>query len=231
MSRATEAPNYAAVDGAAASNANADRVEVSGLEPIELANMPLLIAKQSWIALAIKRTLDIAFAALGLLVTLPLLAVLAALIRLDSVGPLLFRQPRMGHRQRPFVMIKLRTMDGSGRVTRMGHLLRPTGLDELPQLWHVLTGQMSVVGPRPEVLERVPRYVAALPNYGMRHLMRPGITGWAQVNGMRGDAAWIPRRISYDLQYIRSFSLALDARILWLTLATVWCDTRRALGR
>src|SRR5437762_75475 len=124
-----------------------------------------------------------------LVLTAPLLAVVAALIWIESGGPVLFRQPRMGRGGRPFVISKLRTMDSHGRVTRVGRLLRPTGIDELPQLWHVLKGQMSVVGPRPEVLDRVPRWDRELPDYWARHLMRPGITGWAQVNGLRGDVS------------------------------------------
>jgi lipopolysaccharide/colanic/teichoic acid biosynthesis glycosyltransferase len=177
---------------------------------------------------AVKRLFDVAVAATGLAVAGPLLGALAALVRIDSRGPALYRNPRMGRDQRPFTMIKLRTMDDAGRVTRVGRLLRPTGLDELPQLWHVLTGEMSVVGPRPEVLDRVAGHVARLPHYPERHLMRPGITGWAQVNGLRGEASSIPCRLEHDLVYVRTWSLALDARILLGTPAAVWRDLRRA---
>jgi lipopolysaccharide/colanic/teichoic acid biosynthesis glycosyltransferase len=189
-----------------------------------------LVARHSPAARAAKRAFDIACAAVGLLVTAPLLAVLAALIRLESGGPVLFRQPRMGRGRRTFVIGKLRTMDEEGRVTRIGRLLRPTGIDELPQLWHVLRGDMSIVGPRPEVLDRVPRWDRELPDYWARHLMRPGITGWAQVNGLRGDVS-IPERLRHDLQYLGMWSLMLDARILWRTMATVWRDTRRTYQR
>jgi lipopolysaccharide/colanic/teichoic acid biosynthesis glycosyltransferase len=189
-----------------------------------------MVARQSRGARAAKRVFDVVFAVLVLVITSPVLAVAAALIWMESGGPVLFRQPRMGHRRRPFVIGKLRTMDGNGRVTRVGRMLRPTGIDELPQLWHVLTGEMSVVGPRPEVLDRVPRWERELPDYWSRHLMRPGITGWAQVNGLRGDVS-IPERLHYDLQYLCTWSLRLDAQVLWRTMATVWRDTRLTYRR
>jgi lipopolysaccharide/colanic/teichoic acid biosynthesis glycosyltransferase len=190
-----------------------------------------LVARHSRAGRAVKRLFDVAFAAVALLLAAPLLALVALLIRLDSPGPVLFRQRRMGLGHRPFVISKLRTMDRAGRVTRVGRLLRPTGIDELPQLWHVLTGQMSVVGPRPEVLDRVPRWDRELPDYWARHLMRPGITGWAQVNGLRGDISPIPERLRHDLHYLSTWTLALDAQILWRTFATVWRDTARTYRR
>jgi lipopolysaccharide/colanic/teichoic acid biosynthesis glycosyltransferase len=194
------------------------------------ATVQHLVARHSRVARAIKRLFDVGFALTGLLLTAPILALVAALIRLESGGPVLFRQPRMGHGHRPFVISKLRTMTDDGRITRVGRWLRPTGIDELPQLWHVLVGDMSVVGPRPEVLDRVPRWDREIPDYWARHLMRPGITGWAQVNGLRGDVS-IPERLRYDLQYLGTWSLRLDLRILWRTMATVWRDTRRTYAR
>ena len=193
-----------------------------------VARMQVQLAGQSRLARAMKRLFDITCAALGLCVVAPLLLVLAALIALESRGSVLYRQPRMGLGQRPFTIVKLRTMLPSGRVTRVGRLLRPLGLDELPQLWNVLKGDMSVVGPRPEVLDRVPQHQRELPDYWARHLMRPGITGWAQVNGLRG-AVSIADRLRFDLDYISAWSLWLDARILWQTTGVVWRDTRRAL--
>ncbi len=201
--------------------------ELAGLA--ELAELERRVAAQPRLARGLKRLFDVTVAAGALAVATPALAVLATAIRLDSPGPALFRNPRMGRGQRPFTMLKLRTMDGAGRVTRVGRLLRPTGLDELPQLWHVLVGDMSVVGPRPEVLDRVAGHVAWLPHYPARHLVRPGITGWAQVNGLRGEASSIPRRLEHDLEYVRSWSLRLDARILWRTPATVWRDLVQTL--
>ncbi len=231
------------------------RPERPGERPgVDTAHLERLVAAHPLLARAIKRTVDIAVSSLFLLLTGPLLLLLALLIRLESRGPALYRQPRMGHRQRPFVISKLRTMDQQGRVTRLGRLLRPTGLDELPQLWHVLTGHMSLIGPRPEVLDRVPRWQREIPWYWARHLMRPGITGWAQVNGLRGDrnpahaeaarspapaalgagavnplpsAGYITDRVRLDLEYVASWSLLLDLRILLRTVGTVWNDTRR----
>ncbi len=150
---------------------------------------------------------------------------LGALIRLDSAGPALFYQRRPGLNQRPFTLVKLRTMDCQGRVTRVGRLLRPMGIDELPQLWNVLKGEMSLIGPRPEVSERAERFDHLLPGYGARLLKRPGITGWAQVNGMRGNAAPIAERLRFDIEYLRKWSLALDGRIVMRTVSTVLGDT------
>jgi lipopolysaccharide/colanic/teichoic acid biosynthesis glycosyltransferase len=199
----------------------------SRLPGVDTARLERLVAAQPLAARASKRLLDIVLAALGLCLTAPLLLLLAAIIRLDSPGPVLYLQRRVGRGQRPFVIGKLRTMDRQGRITRLGRLLRPTGIDELPQLWHVLTGQMSLIGPRPEVMDRVPRWQREIPWYGARHLMRPGITGWAQVNGLRGEGSFIPERVRLDLEYISSWSLMLDLRILLRTVGTVWRDTRR----
>jgi lipopolysaccharide/colanic/teichoic acid biosynthesis glycosyltransferase len=182
--------------------------------------------------LTAKRLFDIAVAASGLVLTAPLVAALGALVTLDSSGPALFHQRRTGRDQRPFTLVKLRTFDRQGRVTRVGRVLRPTGLDELPQLWNILTGEMSLIGPRPEVPDRVERFARALPSFRARHLMRPGITGWAQVNGLRGlrgDIS-IGERLRFDLEYQREWSLGLDARILMRTLLTVIGDTIRELG-
>jgi lipopolysaccharide/colanic/teichoic acid biosynthesis glycosyltransferase len=177
---------------------------------------------------AIKRLADVTLAASGLALTSPLLAVLALLIPLDSPGPALFYQRRTGLHQRPFVLIKLRSMDAQGRVTRMGKILRPTGLDELPQLWNVLKGEMSLIGPRPEVPERVERFESDHPGFRTRHSIRPGITGWAQVNGLRGNVP-IGERLRFDIEYLRSRTLTLDGRILLRTFSTVLGDTIREL--
>jgi lipopolysaccharide/colanic/teichoic acid biosynthesis glycosyltransferase len=175
-----------------------------------------------------KRAIDVAVAATGLAVTAPLLVSLGALVTLDSSGPALFHQRRTGRDQRPFTLVKLRTFDQHGRVTRVGRVLRPTGLDELPQLWNVVLGEMSLVGPRPEVPERVEHFSRELPAFPARHVMRPGITGWAQVNGLRGNVS-ISERLKFDLEYQRKWSFALDARIIMRTLVTVIKDTVREL--
>jgi lipopolysaccharide/colanic/teichoic acid biosynthesis glycosyltransferase/glycosyltransferase involved in cell wall biosynthesis len=176
-----------------------------------------------------KRLLDATFATSGLIFTAPLLGVLGTLIRLDSPGPALFRQHRIGLHDCAFTMVKLRTMDTQGRVTRVGRLLRPTGLDELPQLWNVLKGHMSIIGPRPEVPERVRRFEVEFPGYGQRHAVRPGITGWAQVSGLRGNVS-IAKRLEFDVRYVREWSLILDGHILLRTFSAVWSDTVRELG-
>lgn len=186
-----------------------------------------IVARYSRLALGIKRGLDVTIAGLGLLLTAPFLALMALLIRLDSRGTVLFHQPRVGRGESPFMIVKLRTMDADGRVTRVGRLLRPMGFDELPQLWNVLKGDMSIIGPRPELLHWWPAW-KEFPGHGVRHLLRPGITGWAQVNGLRGKVP-LGERLYYDLAYTRGWSLALDWRILIRTLNTVLSDTRRAL--
>ncbi len=178
--------------------------------------------------LAIKRYADIILAASGLALTGPFLAALAVLIPIDSPGPSFFLQRRTGLHQRNFTLLKLRTMDEQGRVTRLGRVLRPTGIDELPQLWNVLCGDMSVIGPRPEIPERVERFETALPGFRVRHAIRPGITGWAQVNGLRGNVS-IAERLRFDLQYLRERTMALDGRILVRTVSTVLGDTVREL--
>jgi exopolysaccharide biosynthesis polyprenyl glycosylphosphotransferase len=174
----------------------------------------------------VKRAVDLALAAALALATLPLLLLLAALVRLDG-GPALFAQIRVGERGRPFRLLKLRTMHvGSGdeavwaeehdpRTTTVGRVLRRTHLDELPQLWNVLRGEMSFVGPRPEQLAFVERLERTLPFYQRRHLIRPGLTGWAQVrcgySGSDVGAAW---KLCNDLYYVKHRSLALDLLLL-----------------
>lgn len=190
--------------------------------------------------LAIKRGVDI-FGALFLTLFLaPVLMVIALLVRLTSAGPVFFYQQREGQGGRLFLAYKFRTVfhdradqsglvqtiEGDGRVTRLGKFLRRSGLDELPQLFNVLRGDMSLVGPRPHV----PGMIAAgrpyrdlVPEYDQRLLMRPVITGWAQVNGLRGPTTaetTARQRIEYDLAYIDNFSLLFDFRILLLTLWT-----------
>jgi lipopolysaccharide/colanic/teichoic acid biosynthesis glycosyltransferase/glycosyltransferase involved in cell wall biosynthesis len=179
---------------------------------------------------AAKRAFDVTVAAFGLVVTAPLVVGLGVLVSLDSPGPPLFYQARAGRNRVPFTIVKLRTMDAQGRVTSVGRFLRPTGFDELPQLWNVLSGDMSLIGPRPEVLDRIERHERDVPGYPERYRIRPGITGWAQVNGLRGDNnVSIAERLRFDTHYLREWSPALDGRILLRTVSTVLRDTLRSL--
>jgi exopolysaccharide biosynthesis polyprenyl glycosylphosphotransferase len=199
--------------------------DLDGLPVVHLTAVPLT----GWAGL-VKRSLDVAISGTSLLVLSPLLAAIAAAIRLEDGGPMFYRQVRMGLDGRPFEIVKFRSMkvgaeDESGpmwavredpRRTRIGRLLRRTSLDELPQLWNVLRGEMSLVGPRPERPEFVRAFKDEFPQYMLRHRVRAGITGWAQVNGWRGNTS-LTKRIEYDLYYIENWSLSLDIKILWLT--------------
>ena len=174
-----------------------------------------------------KRLFDLTAAALGLLaLALPLLA-LIALVRIKLGRPVFFRQTRPGLHGQPFQMVKLRTMtDARGpdgallpdaeRLTPFGRFLRSTSLDELPELWNVLRGDMSLVGPRPLLMEYLPLYT---PEQARRHAVRPGITGWAQVNG-RNALSW-EEKFALDVWYVDHQSLWLDIRILWMTARKV----------
>lgn len=180
--------------------------------------------------LGMKRVLDVFVATAGLVLLLPVFALIAIAIRLDSPGRALFAQERAGLRAKRFRMLKFRTMVehahqiGFGlyvtredsRITRIGKILRRFSLDELPQLFHILVGQMSLIGPRPALPYHVEHYTA---RQARRLLMRPGLTGWSQVNG-RNFLSW-PERLDKDVWYVDNFSLWLDARILLRTL-TVW---------
>jgi len=183
-----------------------------------------------WGALA-KRVTDIVASAAALVILSPLLGLIALGVRLTSPGPVLYVQERMGLDGHSFRMLKFRSMridaeHESGAVwaraddnrrTAFGTLLRKTSLDELPQLWNVLCGDMSLVGPRPERPIFVQKFRDQIPHYMLRHKVRAGITGWAQVNGWRGNTS-LDRRIECDLFYIRHWSYMLDLKILTMTL-------------
>jgi lipopolysaccharide/colanic/teichoic acid biosynthesis glycosyltransferase len=175
----------------------------------------------------IKRVTDICIAAVALLLAAPLLLLVAIAVRVNLGSPVLFRQQRPGLHGRPFTMVKFRTMrdaigrDGrplpdAERLTRFGTLLRSTSLDELPELWNVLRGEMSLVGPRPLLMEYLDRYT---PEQARRHEVRPGVTGWAQVNG-RNALSW-DERFRLDVWYVEHRSLRLDLQILTRTLTMV----------
>jgi exopolysaccharide biosynthesis polyprenyl glycosylphosphotransferase len=173
--------------------------------------------------------MDLFGATVGLIVLSPFLLFVALLIKLDSPGPVFYAQERMGLDGKPFWCIKFRSMcqdaekDGPGwtteddpRRTKLGELLRRTNLDEFPQLINVLLGQMSLVGPRPERPIYVEQFRRSIPRYMERHREKAGITGWAQINGLRGDTS-ISERLKYDLWYIENWSLWLDIKILLRT--------------
>ena len=175
----------------------------------------------------IKRVLDFIIALIGLIVASPILLVVALLVRLKLGSPILFRQQRVGLDGEIFEMVKFRTMkdatDPQGnplpdeeRLTSFGNFLRKSSLDELPELWNVLKGDMSLVGPRPLLVEYLPLYSK---EQMKRHHVRPGITGYAQVNG-RNNISWT-KKFELDVYYVKHYSLALDLKILWQTVAKV----------
>ena len=182
---------------------------------------------------AIKRVGDIVFSMLFLLLTSPLLLLISLAVKASSRGPVFYRQERMGLNGLTFDMLKFRSMpvdaekqsgavwakQGEKRATRVGAFLRKTSLDELPQFINVLKGDMSVVGPRPERPVFIEQFRGQIPKYMLRHKMKAGITGWAQVNGWRGDTS-IEKRIEFDLYYIQNWSLRLDLKIMIMTLWT-----------
>lgn len=207
----------------------------------DLGGMPLLtvrdVALRGW-RLALKRAMDLALSAVGLVLLSPILLLLAIVIKLDSKGPVFYTQERMGLDAVSFQMIKLRSMRADAeaesgpvwpqaddpRRTRIGALLRRFSLDELPQLINVLLGEMSLVGPRPERPVFVQEFVQTIPRYMARHREKAGMTGWAQVNGLRGDTS-IVDRTKYDLWYVEHWSLLLDLKILVKTVVQVFRDS------
>jgi putative colanic acid biosynthesis UDP-glucose lipid carrier transferase len=182
----------------------------------------------------LKRIEDLVLAPILLLLTLPMSLAIAVLIRLDSPGPILFRQRRFGFNNNEFTVYKFRTMRHAPedahvpqarrtdeRVTRIGAFLRRTSLDELPQLLNVLRGEMSLVGPRPHAVAHNRHFAEIIDDYLGRHRVKPGITGWAQVNGLRGETRTEEQmrlRVQHDLHYIDNWSLWLDLKILLLTI-------------
>ena len=201
--------------------------------------MPIVLVtespEQGWNAV-VKRGFDLACSVLGLVLVSPLLAMIALLVKFDSPGPVYYAQERVGMNGRRFKMIKFRSMrvdaDAHGPVwtvkddprrTPLGSTLRRLSLDELPQLWNVFVGDMSLVGPRPEQPRFVEEFRGSIPRYMLRHHVKAGMTGWAQVNGLRGDTP-LEDRIRYDLYYVQNWSLWFDVRILFLTVARVFKD-------
>lgn len=197
----------------------------NGLPMINLRRIPLDNLGNAFL----KRAMDVVGAALLIVLTSPVMLVAAIGVKLSSPGPVIFRQVRVGLNKKEFYMYKFRSMrvnDGSDtrwstnqddRKTRFGALIRKLSIDELPQFFNVLKGDMSLVGPRPEIPHFVEQFKTEIPLYMVKHQVRPGITGWAQVNGLRGDTS-IEDRIRHDIYYIENWSIFFDIRILFLTL-------------
>jgi len=200
--------------------------DFDGLPVVGVNESPL----EGW-GTTFKRATDFALALFGLILLSPVLLVAAVAVKLSSPGPIFYRQERMGLDGRVFEMLKFRSMPidaeaktgpvwataTDNRKTQVGAILRATSLDELPQLWNVLRGDMSLVGPRPERPFFVHKFRNEIPGYMLRHKVKAGITGWAQIHGWRGDTS-LERRIECDLYYIRHWSYWLDWKILWLTI-------------
>lgn len=211
--------------------ANPQVDSVNGLPLINLRRVPLDNVGNAFI----KRTADIVCALLLIVLTSPLMLIAAIGVKLSSPGPVIFKQERVGKDKKPFYMYKFRSMkvnssqntgwskNEDNRKTWFGSLIRKCSVDELPQFFNVLKGDMSLVGPRPELPYFVEQFREEIPRYMVKHQVRPGITGWAQVNGFRGDTS-ISKRIEYDLYYIENWSPAFDLRIL---LMTVFCMFNR----
>ena len=178
--------------------------------------------------------MDIITAILGIVISSPVMLIAAIAVKTTSKGPLIFKQERVGLHNKPFYVYKFRTMyikeeldeelkdknwttRDDPRVTKVGRFLRKTSIDELPQFFNILFGQMSLIGPRPEQTAFVEKYKEEIPRYMIKHQVRPGLTGWAQVNGLRGDTS-IEERINYDLYYIENWTVGFDIKIMFLTV-------------
>ena len=200
--------------------------DLQGLPVINIRRVPL----NDPLNAAMKRAIDIFGAIVALILFSPVMLLTAILIKLTSPGPLIYCQERVGLHNRPFKMYKFRSMEVQApekeksewttkrdpRVTPIGRVIRKTSIDEMPQLFNVLFGSMSLVGPRPERPYFVERFKEEIPRYMIKHQVRPGMTGWAQVNGYRGDTS-ITKRIEHDLYYIENWTMGLDFKILFLT--------------
>ena len=201
--------------------------DLLGLPVIHIRHVPLTNGLNKFM----KRTVDIFGAIVAIILFSPVMLVTAILVKVTSPGPVIFCQERVGLHNRPFKMYKFRSMEVQApsdekskwttphdpRVTPVGRFIRKTSIDEMPQFFNVLKGDMSLVGPRPERPFFVEKFKEEIPRYMVKHQVRPGLTGWAQVNGYRGDTS-ITKRIECDLYYIENWTLGLDFKILFLTI-------------
>jgi exopolysaccharide biosynthesis polyprenyl glycosylphosphotransferase len=208
---------------------------VSGLFLETLSGIPILgvsrLPLDRMFNKLVKRLIDIIGAIVGLLITIPIIIIFGTLVYLESPGPILYRQRRLGRNGKTLDMLKIRSMrldaekDGKAgwskkddpRRLRVGTFMRKWNIDETPQFWNVLKGEMSLVGPRPERPELIRNFKHEIPHYNVRHTVKPGLTGWAQVNGLRGDTDLF-QRISYDLYYVEHWNLLFDLQLLVLTI-------------
>ena len=201
--------------------------DLQGLPVINIRHVPLT----NTVNIVMKRIVDIIGSFFGIIISSPLMLFCAIAIKVSSPGKIIFIQERVGLHNKPFKMYKFRTMreqqdreeDDKGwtvkddpRVTGIGKFLRRTSIDELPQLFNVFAGKMSLVGPRPERPMFVEQFRETIPRYMIKHQVRPGMTGWAQINGLRGDTS-IQKRIEYDLYYLENWTMGFDIKILFLT--------------
>ena len=200
--------------------------DLMGLPVVNIRHVPLT----NTFNMICKRVMDIAGAVVAIVVFSPVMLVTAILVKTTSKGPLIYKQERVGLHNQNFQMYKFRSMEvqsaksekkawtvrNDPRVTAVGRFIRRTSIDELPQLFNILKGDMSLVGPRPERPFFVEKFREEIPRYMVKHQVRPGLTGWAQVNGYRGDTS-IKKRIEYDLYYIENWTIGLDIKILFLT--------------
>ena len=200
--------------------------DLDGLPVINIRNVPLTNPFKMFE----KRVVDILSSIVLIIIFSPIMLLSCILIKLTSKGPIIFKQERVGLHNRPFMMYKFRTMQmqkssaekkgwtqpNDPRVTKVGRVLRGTSMDELPQLFNILKGDMSLVGPRPERPQFVEKFREEIPRYMIKHQVRPGLTGWAQVNGLRGDTS-ISERVEYDLYYIENWTMTFDIKIIILT--------------
>lgn len=203
--------------------------DLDGLAVVNIRYVPLSNAANR----VIKRIVDILGALFGIIITSPIMIVVALLVKITSKGPVLFKQERVGYHGENFYMYKFRSMrvqtekeekqgwttKGDPRVTPIGRFIRKTSIDELPQLFNILIGDMSLVGPRPERPQFVDKFREEIPRYMVKHQVRPGLTGWAQVNGLRGDTS-IKKRIEFDLYYIENWTFFFDIKIIIMTFFT-----------
>ena len=201
--------------------------DLEGLPVVHIRHVPLTGLFNA----TVKRTMDLIGATVALILFSPLMLIVMIIIKLTSPGPVIYAQERVGLHNRPFKMYKFRSMyvqppeeelnrwttKGDPRVTKIGRFIRRFNIDEMPQFINILRGDMSLVGPRPERPQFVEKFKEEIPRYMIKHQVRPGLTGWAQVNGYRGDTS-IQKRIEHDLYYIENWTLGLDIKILFLTL-------------